>query len=56
MRMSRVPIPDAVVVKFMLLLALIFFGMFVRCAADWGPSKEMFQIMQLNLTIEYLYV
>ena len=56
MRMSLVPIQDAGVVKFILLLALIFFGMFVRCAAGWGPSKEMFQIMQLNLTIEYLYV
>ena len=45
MRMSLVPIQDAGVVKFILLLALIFFGMFVRFAADWGPSKEVFRIM-----------
>ncbi len=54
MRKSRVRIPYAVVVKFMHLLVLIFFGMSVRCAADWGPSDEVFPIMCLNTKIEYL--
>jgi hypothetical protein len=45
LRMSLAPIQDVGVVKFILLLALIFFGMCVRFAADWGPSKEVFLIM-----------
>ena len=45
MRMSLVQIQDVEAVKFILLLALIFFGMIARSAADWGPSKEVFLLM-----------
>jgi hypothetical protein len=45
LRRFLAPIQDAGVVKLILLLALIFFGMCVRFAADWGPSEEVSLIM-----------
>ena len=45
MRMSLVQIKDVGEVKFILLLALIFFGMIARSAGDLGPSKVVFLIM-----------
>ena len=43
--MYLVQIKDVKAVKFILLLALIFFGMIARFAVDLGPSKDMFLIM-----------
>jgi hypothetical protein len=42
MRIYLVRIRDVRAVKFILLLALIFFGTIARRAADGGPSKDKF--------------
>jgi len=48
---NPVPIRDAEGEKFILLLALIFFGMIARYAGDWGLSKEVFPIRKPKITI-----
>jgi hypothetical protein len=45
MRINLVQIKDVDAVKFILLLALIFFGMIARFATDWDQSKEVFLII-----------
>ena len=51
MNWSPVPIRDAGVVKSILLLALIFFGMIARFVTDQGPLKDVFLIIRLNVSI-----
>jgi len=48
---NPVPIRDAEGEKFILLLALIFFGMIARYAGDWGLSKEVFPIRKPKIII-----
>jgi hypothetical protein len=42
MKVYIVQIKDAETGKFIILLALIFFGMIARFAADQDPSKDVF--------------
>ena len=46
MNWSPVPIRDAGVVKSILLLALIFFGMIARFVTDQDPLKDVFLIIR----------
>ena len=48
---NPVPTRDAEGEKFILLLALIFFGMNARYAGDWGLSKEVFPVRKPNIPI-----
>ncbi len=49
--MYLVQIKDVDPVRFTILLALIFFGMIARLAAEGDPSKDVFRSMQLKTYI-----